>query len=105
MIELTNQHHLKNASFTFHDQGSDFVNGLRNIVGDISPINDRLKDNTYIVTRRVTQKEDEMSYGFHFDNYESTLLSFLAYDIASVPRRPRQKIIGLLGDRKSKNDI
>jgi glycosyltransferase involved in cell wall biosynthesis len=33
------------------------------------------------------------------------ILGFLAYDIATVPRRPRQKIIGLLGYRKSKNDI
>ena len=33
------------------------------------------------------------------------ILGFLAYDIASVPRRPRQKIIVSLGERKSKSDI
>jgi len=33
------------------------------------------------------------------------ILGFLAYDITSVPRRPRQKIIGSLGDSKSKIDV
>jgi hypothetical protein len=71
---LTSKYHLKNATFAFHDKDSDFFVGLKDVVKEITFLNDRINENSYVVTRRAFPTDAEISYGFHFDNYESTIL-------------------------------
>jgi len=43
-------------------------------VREITFLNTHLNDTSYVVTRRVLPQDFDLSYRFHFDNYESTIL-------------------------------
>ncbi len=77
LLALTNyleaKHH-QNATFSFHQDNSEFINQLRVIFKDIPEIVNALKDDSYIVTRKVNKANSKVAFRPHFDNYSSTIL-------------------------------
>ena len=74
---LTNyleQKHQKNATFSFHQDYKEFLNQLRIIFKDIPEIFNSLKEDSYIVTRKVNKANSKVAFCPHFDNYSSTIL-------------------------------
>ncbi|MDC1227856.1 hypothetical protein N8Z34_02620, partial [Oceanospirillaceae bacterium] len=71
---LTLKYHLDNANFALHTKDSDFFLTLKEVVKEIKFLNDHLNENSYVVTRRALPTDSKISYRFHFDNYESTIL-------------------------------
>ncbi len=74
---LTNyleQKHQENTTFSFHQDNKEFLNQLRIIFKDIPEIVDSLKEDSYIVTRKVNKANSKVAFCPHFDNYSSTIL-------------------------------
>src|SRR4051812_22655827 len=72
-VFLEAQHKI-NATFSFHQDNSKFLGDLRGIFAAIPEIRDRIKDDSYIVTRKVNKANSKVAFRPHFDNYSSTLL-------------------------------
>ncbi len=66
--------HQENTTFSFHQDNSEFLNQLRIIFKDIPEICNSLKEDSYIVTRKVNKANSKVAFCPHFDNYSSTLL-------------------------------
>ena len=77
LLELTNyleKKHQENATFSFHQDNKEFLNQLRIIFKDIPEIFNSLKEDSYIVTRKVNKANSKVAFCPHFDNYSSTIL-------------------------------
>lgn len=66
--------HKINATFSFHQDNSKFLSELKEIFKNIPEIRDLIKDDSYIVTRKVNKANSKVAFRPHFDNYSSTLL-------------------------------
>ena len=66
--------HEQNATFSFHQDNSEFLNQLRIIFKDIPEIYSSLREDSYIVTRKVNKENSKVAFCPHFDNYSSTIL-------------------------------
>lgn len=66
--------HQQNTTFSFHQDNSEFLNQLRIIFKDIPEIANSLKEDSYIVTRKVNKANSKVAFRPHFDNYSSTIL-------------------------------
>lgn len=66
--------HKVNATFSFHQDNSKFLAELKEIFKNIPEVHDRIKDDSYIVTRKVNKENSKVAFRPHFDNYSSTLL-------------------------------
>ncbi|MGZ4048078.1 MAG: hypothetical protein ACXVNN_01880 [Bacteroidia bacterium] len=65
--------HKANATFSFHQDNSKFLTDLKEIFKDIPEIRELIKDDSYIVTRKVNKTNSKVAFRPHFDNYSSTL--------------------------------
>lgn len=77
LFALTNyleRKHQSNTTFSFHQDNSEFLNQLRTIFKDIPEIFNSLKEDSYIVTRKVNKANSKVAFCPHFDNYSSTIL-------------------------------
>ncbi len=77
LVKLTayiESRHQANATFSFHKDNSELLAQLRSIFQDIPEIYDSLKEDSYIVTRKVNKTNSKVAFRPHFDNYSSTIL-------------------------------
>ena len=66
--------HKIDSTFSFHQDNSKFLAELKEIFKDIPKIRDLIKEDSYIVTRKVNKANSKVAFRPHFDNYSSTLL-------------------------------
>jgi hypothetical protein len=74
LTDFLEAQHKINATFSFHQDNSKFLSDLKEIFKNIPEVRDLIKEDSYIVTRKVNKGNSKVAFRPHFDNYSSTLL-------------------------------